>query len=243
METFKTNETKQSPQGDFRPRSIIVGLIIIAVGLVLIGRNTGWFDDQTSRIIISWPMLLIVIGFIKLFDKGRTGGIILMLVGLFFLLHNYFALPWVVGEIFWPVLIIIAGVAIILGASRIEKHHFFKQSAGNDDFLEDMAVFGGIERKILSQNFTGGKIVAIFGGSTIDLSHAVLAPGQNQLEIVALFGGCTLIVPSDWNVKAEVFSIFGGFADKRRIQQVDYNKILIIKGVTMFGGGEIKNFL
>jgi len=60
--------------------------------------------------------------------------------------------------------------------------------------------------------------------------------------MVALFGGSSLIVPSDWNVKVEVFNIFGGYVDRRMSNQVDYNKTLVIKGVTIFGGGDVKSF-
>jgi len=51
-----------------------------------------------------------------------------------------------------------------------------------------------------------------------------------------------LVVPADWNVKVEVFNIFGAYADKRMASQIDYNKTLVIKGVTIFGGGEVKSF-
>ena len=61
-----------------------------------------------------------------------------------------------------------------------------------------------------------------------------------MLEMICVFGGSTLIVPADWNVKVEMFSIFGGFEDKRVTGQVDYNKTLILKGVAIFGGGEVK---
>jgi hypothetical protein len=68
-----------------------------------------------------------------------------------------------------------------------------------------------------------------------------MAEGRHQLECVNIFGGSSMIVPSDWNIVVEVVSIFGGFADKRVPTVVDPTKTLIIKGVAIFGGGEIKN--
>jgi hypothetical protein len=41
-------------------------------------------------------------------------------------------------------------------------------------------------------------------------------------------------------VQVEVVSIFGGFSDKRHSSTIDRDKKLIIKGVAIFGGGEIK---
>jgi predicted membrane protein len=31
------------------------------------------------------------------------------------------------------------------------------------------------------------------------------------IDILGIFGGSTLIVPKEWNVVVEVFSLFGGF--------------------------------
>jgi predicted membrane protein len=111
-----------------------------------------------------------------------------------------------------------------------------------DEYFDDVAIFGGIERTVRSENFRGGKIVAIFGGSKVNLNHVTLSPGPNVLEMVCIFGGSTLMIPPDWNVKLEVISIFGGMGDKRPPMPVDMNKTLIIKGVVLFGGGELKSY-
>ena len=52
------------------------------------------------------------------------------------------------------------------------------------------------------------------------------------------------ILYQDWNIKINIISIFGGFADKRLISEndIDPSKKLIIKGIVIFGGGEIKSF-
>jgi hypothetical protein len=53
-----------------------------------------------------------------------------------------------------------------------------------------------------------------------------------------------LIVPAGWNVKIDVFSIFGGVSDKRFIGSDtvrDNTRTLLLKGFVMFGGGEIKS--
>jgi len=62
--------------------------------------------------------------------------------------------------------------------------------------------------------------------------------------VTAVFGGAKIIVPPGWLVKSEVTAIFGGLDDKRSVQPlVDVpTKILIIKGVAMFGGVDIRNY-
>ena len=86
-----------------------------------------------------------------------------------------------------------------------------------DDYIDYVNVFSGGERQIVSENFRGGKITAVFGGTELDLTKAKLAPGRTELEIACVFGGATIIVPDDWNVKIEVTPVLGGFSDSRKL--------------------------
>jgi predicted membrane protein len=103
-------------------------------------------------------------------------------------------------------------------------------------------VFNSIHRVIISDNFRGGNITTLFGGTKLDLTQAKLAPGENVLELTTLFGGANIRVPQNWRVILNVTSIFGGFDDKRfghYNNEETSEGILIIKGVTLFGGGEL----
>jgi len=120
------------------------------------------------------------------------------------------------------------------------KEQNFEQSEVHDNFIEDVLFFSGVEKKIDSKEFEGGKLVSFFGGLKIDLTKAELASGINVLEIVIGFGGCKLVIPNHWNVRVDTVSIFGGFVDKRIvISNLNTDKTLIIKGIAIFGGGEI----
>ena len=240
---FNMNESHEKSSTRFRGKSVAFGVLVIIAGLLLMARNTGTLDPSVTRIIFSWEMLLVAIGALNLFSRHSVwSGFILISIGVFFLLVDFFSLPFTLWHVFWPLLLIFIGLSLIFGAARMRRHHFFQAASGSEDFFEDFAIFGGGERRVMSQEFKGGKIIAVFGGSKIDLSHANLAPGTNVIEIVAAFGGTSLLVPADWNVKVEVFNIFGGYVDRRMSNQVDYNKTLVIKGVTIFGGGDVKSF-
>jgi hypothetical protein len=74
---------------------------------------------------------------------------------------------------------------------------------------------------------------------------ADLSPGRNVLDMFCLFGGSKIIVPAERSVKIEITSIFGGYSDKRRIApktNIGHDRELVIKGVAIFGGGEIKGY-
>ena len=75
-----------------------------------------------------------------------------------------------------------------------------------------------------------------------NLLNAKLSGQNTYIDIATIFGGTTIIVPSNWNVKVDILSIFGGFADKREARDTNSaDPMLYIKGVTIFGGGEIKS--
>jgi predicted membrane protein len=85
--------------------------------------------------------------------------------------------------------------------------------------------------------------VNIMGGTEINLMQADIN-GTVILEVTQIFGGTKLIVPSNWEIKPEMVAIFGGIEDKRTMQNVSGNtdKILVLKGTTLFGGIEIRNY-
>jgi predicted membrane protein len=248
MNDSHNSDSKQFVNQGFTGKAAALGVLVIAAGLLLLARNTGFLNETVSRIIFSWEMLLIAIGVVNIFwRQSFWSGIILIGIGGFFLLVNFYHMPFSTWQVFFPALIIIVGLKMIFGPSHLErrmhKQPFFNQSVGSENFYEDIAIFGGGERKVVTPTFKGGRMVAAFGGSKIDLSHCNITPEDHPvIEIVHIFGGSTLLVPSDWNVKVEVFNIFGGYVDKRIASQIDYNKTLVIKGVTIFGGGEVKSY-
>ncbi|HYH57004.1 MAG TPA: hypothetical protein VD772_10355, partial [Anseongella sp.] len=160
-----------------------------------------------------------------------------------------------------PVVLIIIGLMIAFRPWRHRRHHRhyggcgsfrerrrFSESGSspepaNEDIVEAISIFGGSQKKIFSKNFKGGETTAIFGGNDLNLTQADFS-GSVVLEVVNVFGGTTLMIPSNWQVKDEMVNIFGGTDDKRSAAPPSDQpyKILILSGVSVFGGVEIKSF-
>ena len=144
-------------------------------------------------------------------------------------------------------IIIGIGVAIILRRNKSQELDYDEKKKQSTDHLNVTAVLGGGDIKVNSSNFRGGNVTAIMGGGNYDLSSAELAPGPQVIDVFALFGGASFIVPSDWTVRIEVTALFGGFSDSRKVNStspgVDPSKELVLKGMVIFGGGELKNFV
>ena len=233
-------------------KRLLIGLTVMLIGGVLLLRSLGILEAFFNEYIFRWEMILIGLGVISILshEGGPGPGVLLFLIGTGFYLRNYIELPYGISfwQLFFAGILIFSGVMIIF--RRKKGFHCEVKKNGDKthgmDTIDEIAVFGGGDRTIVSDNFRGGKILAIFGGSNFNLTRSKLAPGKNYFDVLAVFGGMKLVVPEDWNIKISAISIFGGFSDKHRIHTPDSATTeepeLIIKGFVIFGGGEIKSF-
>lgn len=245
METNQSFGTEKPVTRGNLDNRILIGIVLVIIGLFLVMRNTGIFPHFIDHVIFSWQMLLVTIGLIiTLGSSGnRTSGIIVMAVGGFFLIPLIFRETFDVN-LFWPSIFIIIGIIFIF-SKRSGWNSSRVVSRAADEYIDYVHIFSGGERQIISDNFRGGKVTAVFGGSEIDLTKAKLAPGVSELEIACVFGGTTIIVPDDWNVKVDVTPVLGGFDDSRKLhpgRTIDTTRQLIIRGAVVFGGGEVKSY-
>jgi predicted membrane protein len=229
-------------------KRVLAGIVLLAAGIVLLLKYYNIFPFQLPYYLFSWKTLLIVLGLVFLItDRNKSTGFILLFIGSVFLAGDVFDMS--LRDVFRlaiPVALIIAGSFLVFRRQSFSVKEINTRE-GDDikDFLNDVSIFGGSEKKIKTQNFKGGNLTAIFGGSDIDLRAADLAPGVNAVDMFCLFGGVTFRVPESWEVKNEVSAIFGGFSDKRLQDKVNMDqgkpgKVLYLKGLVLFGGGEIK---
>jgi len=223
------------------------GVILILLALVIFAKIFNLLPYGVWHAIISWEMLLVAIGLLSLINnRSVIPGLILISLGLYFGAMHYFDLPYYFRQIFWPSLILLVGVYLIIAPPRIfRSSKRLNQEGDNRDFIDEVAVFGGGDRIITSQSFKGGRLLSIFGGSKVNLMNARLAEGPQIIDTLSVFGGSTIVVPASWTVKVEVVGIFGGFSDKReRVPNIVYDQhtMLVVKGLAIFGGGEVKSF-
>ena len=111
------------------------------------------------------------------------------------------------------------------------------------DRINESVIFSGVNRKLMTKDFQGGKATVIFGGLDLDLTQVDFT-GVVTLDLEVGFGGVKLLVPPHWDVRTEVSNIAAGLEDKRMFREggVDTNKVLILKGTLLFSGLEIKSF-
>jgi predicted membrane protein len=222
----------------------ILGFVLVIVGIALLFHQLNFIPFFVPHFLFRWPMMLIIFGaFLFLTKPNKMPGVSIMVVGFLFLLGEIN--PGFNPGSWWPVFLILAGLGILFRKKKggSEAEFFQHTTTSSNKMLDENAIFSGGERIIRTTDFSGGRVNAIFGGLEINLLHATLAPGRNTIEVFAAFGGVTFYIPSDWNVRSEVTAIFGGFTEQRVLSPAGTNsdRELVIKGVVMFGGGEIKS--
>ena len=229
---------------DHDNKRLWLGILFFILGAVwlLDNLNFYYFDHLIPHYVFTWRTFLILLGAYLFFGREkRIFGAILMVIGAFHLMDEIFWW-WHIDfwDIIWPTVLVFLGIALIT-----RRGHTGPSGPSDPDYIDDMSVFGGGEKKISSQNFKGGKLTAVFGGSKIDLRNAEIAEKSEViLDMFVLFGGTEIIVPADWTVKMETTVLFGGLSDKRQsVLNVVSNpdKTLIVKGIVLFGGGELKS--
>jgi len=142
-------------------RTLGFGVIIILVGLSVLLHQLRFFSPEVDDVIISWQMLLIVIGVYNLFFAGnRVAGYILIAVGGFFIFPELFILPYDFKRNFWPVLLIVVGLIILFRAFPGRRREKAIPTDGNPlEYIDEVNIFSGSEKKITTDNFRGGKFL------------------------------------------------------------------------------------
>ena len=216
----------------------ILGLGVLAVGAILLLDNFGFMEAE--NLFAYWPVLFILVGishFVRPSGSRRyTAGSIFIFVGAVLLLSNLGYISFGIWDL-WPVILVIAGLSLILKPFRRRGVNIGDDSG----VFEATAILGGSNRRLSAANFQGGDATAIMGGCEIDLRDCGSEGGPAEIDTFAFWGGVEIKVPEDWEVQVKGLAILGGYGDETRTVEGDGHKILVITGMAIMGGVEIKN--
>jgi predicted membrane protein len=222
---------------------LVLGLVIIVVGVLFTLDNLDIVNGD-AYLEVYWPAGLILIGLAKMFEayqRGRSflGGAFFAVVGTWLLLDN---LRLISASFFdlWPLLLVAVGAVIVWQGLKGGGRRSHATAGDRDSVVSAVAVLSGVNRGSNSPNFRGGELTAFMGGCEIDLRQAGI-DGEAVLDVFAMWGGIDIQVPEDWRVVSRVTPLLGGFDDQTRPPQQASSPTLLIRGVVIMGGIEIKN--
>jgi len=99
-------------------QSFIPGMILIAIGLLLlspkIGRGFDPWEHALPLIIILFSLVLLLETFRKHNSNALFWGVVLILTGSFYSLRNFNVIPYFYIDEYWPVFLIFPGLGILV---------------------------------------------------------------------------------------------------------------------------------
>jgi predicted membrane protein len=221
---------------------VLLGVLVIAFGLLFLLDNLDIIDFK--RALAFWPIAFIVAGAVKLFDtssrNGHVIGVALIGAGVLMIVQRlgFFHVSW---QTVWPLLLIGLGGIVVYRAlvgPRLAARDL-KGDVASDAVVDVTAIFGGLERRVVTPAFRGGEVTAIFGGCTLDMRGASIE-GEAVLNVFAVCGGIEIKCPPDWTVILHGTPILGGF-DEKTAAPPDRSKRLVVTGYAILGGVDVHN--
>jgi Domain of unknown function (DUF1707)/Cell wall-active antibiotics response 4TMS YvqF len=103
-----------------------------------------------------------------------------------------------------------------------------------------VAILGGFSRKgewTVPKDFTA---FMFMGGGEIDLRDARFAEREVSIHIVAIMGGCEVIVPEDATVRVTGVGILGAFEHSGAGGGAPGGPVITVNGVAFMGGVDVK---
>lgn len=238
-----------------RNSKILAGIFVVLFGVIFL------FERQGAPIphwLLSWKMFLIAAGIVHLYRQTLRSffGWAMIGVGGAFLTNDFWP-NTIDKQLLLPILVILFGVMMIFKHTKHGHRHGLKKKVHHttifdddreitpDDYIKASTFFGGITKHVVSKSFEGGQFKTVFGGAEINLTKADI---QHPIEIEAttVFGGITLIVPSNWQVRSDMTTIAGSVEDQRGMGSdvtYDPNKTVVLTGTCLFGGVEIRSYV
>ena len=215
----------------------LVGFSFIAVGVVAFIGSTGLID--TNWLLEKyWPVALLVLGVVIWLanHKRWIWTLIIIAFGVVALLNIHTDMYINIWALLLPAVAVAIGVSVIVRGARPSYDSIEEMSSDRSD---QFALLSGSENRVTTQNYTGGKAVAILGGVEIDLREASIKK-KAVLDIFVLMGGVEIKVPAGVRIISDIGAVLGGVEVKPDPKAGKNLPVLILTGTVVMGGVEVK---
>lgn len=215
-----------------------MGAVLVSVGAVYLLQQFG-YGNAAVTLADWWPLAVIALGLAWFGSGSIRGPVIVTGLGLILLAGTLGWMSMTFG-VLWPLVVVLIGLGLLAGSVGIRA----RRPNRDEDWVDQLAVFGGVDIRSSARRFRGASLTAIFGGFTLDLHEARLAPEGARVQATTVFGGVTVFVPAGWRVTLSGLPVFGGFSDKTKALGIPPEDAphLHVDAVAFFGGVEVKPY-
>lgn len=218
-------------------------LLIVGGGSLLDAFGAIEFSEALST---WWPslLMLVAIGQIVSGSGSIVGSGVLFTIGALLQLSKLGYLPGGFWSAFWPIILLLIGFSLVSARWKKKRDYYNQGSVGTLNVegsrIDRTAFFTGVDTRVVSRDFTGGELTAVFGGIEADLRECSIGGNVAHISLTAIFGGIELHVPPSWRVVVKGTPIFGGIDDKSMTKPLGADApTLVLDATVIFGGIEI----
>ena len=214
---------------------LLVGFVLIVLGVLFLLDHNDVLDSG-NLIADWWPMVFVVAGLLYVSFSPRHIMVpaILIIIGLALLARSLDFVPDWMETVLWPAVLVAIGLWVIFGSG------FGSATVQRGDRVTSLVAFFGRDVVNESQQFGGGSVFTVFGGTEVDLRRARPVPGGAAMDVVVAFGGVDIVVPEGWRVEIKGIPLFGGWSNKTRRDLVNADApLLSVEALVAFGGLDI----
>lgn len=193
---------------------LTTGTVIVLVGLVLLLATTGLVE---MRSVWGWiAALFVLIGvwaLIRSEFRNLVGPVMMIAIAGTFLLRNVGVIPDDAIGTWWPLFVVLFGLLLVVSRSR--RRQRVRLDGQDADEITAVGVLGTDDRRVTSDQFAGGELVAVLGDVILDLRDADVRARPATVETVTVLADTEIRVPDEWDVRLETLTILGDTVDRR----------------------------
>lgn len=178
------------------------------------------------------------------FTPTLVSGVALTLLGVLLLLDRLGTLDIRTVVQYWPVLLTLFGVSVVVqalrgapeeGASRRHGRHegaggvlffvvlwlavsgaFAARSSSGDPEPTLVGIIGLDAHTSVARPFRSAQMTSVMGRTRLDLRQATIAEGgEAVVDVFGLMGGAEILVPETWTVDVQATAVMGAVRDRR----------------------------
>ena len=124
--------------------------------------------------------------------------------------------------------------------SRVEESSLLAFDEEDEDVDHVVAIMSGAARKGHWEPAAKFRVLAVLGGAELDFRDADMLEGTTEVHVLAIMGGCNIIVPPDVAVQVNGVGFMGGFSHLRHHPPDDDAPLIKVRGLAVMGGVEVK---
>ena len=250
FQTEKRRKTMKKVTVKFNFHNIIWGIILVAVGVIYALNSLG--ITNIDIFFKGWWTLFIIVPCTVNFITSRHrdnafGNLFGIAIGVFLLLCARGIFDYsMIWKLLLPTCVVIIGFRMLIKGIFGRRHREDDDDEDDEDdddkdnkadFDTANAIFSSHRINYDGMVFHSAELNVIFGSAQLDLRKAIIE-GDCQVRANCIFGGVTILVPENVNVKISDSSVFGGSSNKTTYHEGV--PTIYIQNNSIFGGVSIK---